>query len=117
MGRTSVLRFYSKDLDPLVENQGQLESYIMANANRLLSVTNGEYLKGGKDANVCLVSLRCLSLIYHSFFLNRGEQTILRILVYALYALSSSILGTIVWLTISLIISRIAFQNSVWCLS
>ncbi|EDR09746.1 uncharacterized protein LACBIDRAFT_326329, partial [Laccaria bicolor S238N-H82] len=51
MGRTSVLRFYSKDLDPLVENQGQLESDIVANANRLLSIRDSEYLKGGKDAN------------------------------------------------------------------
>jgi hypothetical protein len=64
MGRTSVLRFYSKDLDPLVENQGQLESDIVANANRLLSIRDTEYLKGGKDANVCSVlSLNRLSLI------------------------------------------------------
>ena len=65
MGRTSVLRFYSKDLDPLVDNQGQLEGYIVANANRLLSVMDTEYLKDGKDANVCsALSLYHLSLIF-----------------------------------------------------
>ncbi|EDR09744.1 uncharacterized protein LACBIDRAFT_319183 [Laccaria bicolor S238N-H82] len=46
-----------------------------------------------------------------------GKQTISHILAFVLYALSSSILGTTVWLTISLIISKTASQNSVWCLS